>query len=117
MKKILKGVLLTIVLCVSIVTLSACNKGGSEDSKSKNPLVGSWKYQGGNFTYTFNDDGTGTYDASGNNMEFTYKTDGNKISITYTGNTAAFETEYSIDGDTLNVKDSLGNDTLYKKVK
>lgn len=117
MKKIVKTMVLAIVLCVSIITLSACNKNGSSDKASKNPLVGSWTYEGGNYTYTFNEDGTGTYNAAGNKMEFTYKTDENKISITYTGNTAAFETEYSIDGDTLNVKDSVGNDTLYKKQK
>ncbi|MBR2785998.1 MAG: hypothetical protein IKD76_00590 [Clostridia bacterium] len=50
-------------------------------------------------------------------MEFTYKTEGNKISILHTGNTSHLETEDSIDGDTLNVIDSLGRDTLYKIVK
>ena len=49
------------------------------------------------------------------NFPSTYTADGNKLSILYTGNTAPFETEYSINGDTLNVKDSLGNDTLYTK--
>lgn len=117
MKRVIKAFVIALVLSVSVITLSACNKKDSASNSSKNPLVGSWKYEGGNFTYTFKDDGTGTYNAAGNLMEFTYTTDENKIAITYTGNTAAFETEYSIDGDTLNVKDSLGNDTLYKKQK
>ena len=50
-------------------------------------------------------------------MKCTYETDGDKISIMYEGNTVPFETTYSIDGDTLNVKDSFGEDTLYKKQK
>ena len=49
-------------------------------------------------------------------MKFTYTTNGNKISIVYDGG-GTFDTEYEINGDTLNVKDSGGNDTLYKKVK
>lgn len=116
MKKVVKTMLLVVALFVGVVTLSACNKKDST-SKSKNPLVGSWEYTTGGYTYTFNEDGTGTYEMGSSKMEFTYTTDGNKIAITYKGNTSAFETEYSIDGDTLNVKDSIGNDTLYKRKK
>ena len=48
-------------------------------------------------------------------MKCTYKTDGDKLSILYDGNTVSFDTTYSIDGNKLNVKDSLGNDTIYTK--
>ena len=87
--------------------------------KVSNDIVGSWKNNdyGSDFIYTFNADGTGKYDAAGTIMEFTYTTSGKKLSILYTGNTTPFETEYSVKGDTLNVIDSIGNDTLYKKVK
>ena len=49
-------------------------------------------------------------------MEFTYTaTEDGKLSITYNGNTSAFETTYTIDGNTLNIKDSFGSDTIYKR--
>ena len=112
MKKTLSIALLMVVLLGGLFVLTACGNGG-------NTIVGSWKNDsyGSSFTYTFNADGTGKYDAAGTIMEFTYTTNENKISILYTGNTASFDTEYSIDGDTLNVKDSLGSDTFYKRVK
>ena len=43
---------------------------------------------------------------------------GNKISFKYTDeDMETLDTTFSIDGDTLNVKDSNNEDTLYKKVK
>ena len=77
-------------------------------------LVGSWEYETGGYTYTFNADGTGTYDVGTDTpMKFTYTDDGSKLSILYDGNTAPFETTYSIDGNKLNVKDSMDKDTIY----
>lgn len=116
MKKVLGIVLTIVMLAVALVTFSAC---GKKKEEAKNPIIGSWKYDGiGDYTYTFNEDGTGTYDlGSGNVMEFTYETKDGKISILYKNNTVPFESEYKIDGDTLNVIDSVGRDTLYKKVK
>ena len=79
-------------------------------------LVGSWEYETGGYTYTFNADGTGTYDVgSGDPMKFTYTDDGTNLSILYDGNTAPFESTYTIDGSKLNIKDSFGSDTIYKK--
>ena len=95
--------------------------GGTSSETRGNSIVGRWKYTdsdlgdlGIDFVYTFNADGTGDYDMSGTKMEFTYKTDGNKLTITY--DSGPFETEYEIKGNVLNVKDSGGNDTLYKKI-
>ncbi len=118
MKKVLGIVLTIVMLAVALFTFSACGDNKKkEDASSKNPIVGSWKYEGGGYTYTFNEDGTGKYELAGAAMEFTYETKDGKLSILYKGNTAPFETEYKIEGDTLNVIDSLGNDTIYKKVK
>ena len=108
MKKLFKNVLL--VLAVVIVTTFVTGCGAKKEG-----IVGVWKYDGGDYTYTFKEDGTGNYNALGTVMEFTYETEGNKLSITYTGNTSPFETEYTIDGDTLNIKDSFGSDTIYKR--
>ena len=113
MKNKVKIIALIILLVVAVFALTGC---GSEN-KSGNTIVGRWKYDGADYTYTFNEDGTGNYDAAGTKMEFTYTIEGNKISILYTGNTSPFETEYSIEGETLNIIDSFGSDTLYKRVK
>ena len=121
MKKTTKALLIFMLLLSTVMVLAGCgNKNEDtkkEDNKSQttNSIVGAWKSVQADYTYHFNEDGTGDYSFSTTKMEFTYKTEGNKIAITYKGNTVPFETEYSIDGDTLNVIDSFGKDTLYKK--
>ena len=106
--KSFKKVLVCLVVALSVVVLSGCGKKG---------LVGKWTndYAGYTFTYTFNSDGTGTYDSAGTLMKFTYTTDGDKISILYEGNTVTWDTTYEIKGNELNVKDSNGKDTIYKR--
>lgn len=118
MKKTIKSLVIITMLLSTVLLLAGCgNKSDKKDENkaSTNAIVGAWKYEQGGYTYHFNEDGTGFYDVSGSQMEFTYKTEGNKIAITYKGNSAAFETEYEIKDDTLNIKDSFGRDTLYKK--
>ena len=107
MKKNFKALLL-IFLFVATIALVGCGA-------KKEGLVGTWVYEGGSYTYVFNEDGTGSYEAFGGKLEFTYTTEGEKLSILYTGNTAPFETTYTIDGNTLNVRDSAGKDTIYKR--
>lgn len=78
---------------------------------SASDLVGSWDYaEISGFVYTFNADGTGTYDVLGEIMNFKYTADGSTIKFTYEDlvTDAPMELEYEIDGDTLNIKDSLG---------
>ena len=110
MRKTVISILLAALLLVALLILTGCGN-------KSNGIVGQWKYDGADYTYTFNEDGTGNYNAYGTKMEFTYELKDDQISILYTGNTDPFETKYSIDGDTLNIVDSLGKDTLYKKVK
>ncbi len=74
-------------------------------------IVGTWEardYPDMNFIYIFNEDGTGSY--MGESM--TYVIDGDKISITYVG-TESFDTTFELNGDELNIVDSLGADTIY----
>ena len=97
----MKKLFLTFVLVGMLLITAACGK--------KEGLVGQWVYETGGYTYTFNEDGTGDYNGS----KFTYTTEGDKLSILYEGNTAPMETTYTIVGDKLNVRDSLGNDTFY----
>ena len=87
-------------------------------ASADNGLVGSWDYaELSGMVYTFNADGTGSYDMFGEVMNFTYEADGSTLKLTFTDEDVDVPTElaYTIDGDTLNVKDSLGNDTIYKR--
>ena len=87
-------------------------------TSADNGLVGSWDYaELSGMVYTFNADGSGSYDMFGEVMKFTYEADGSTLKITFTDENVdePTELEYKIDGDTLNVKDSIGNDTLYKR--
>ena len=103
MKKYFKVLLVALVLSAGIFALTGCGK-------DKNTIVGKWQSKDySSYVYTFNEDGTGDYSGS----KFTYKVEENKISITYEGSTAAFESTYEIKGNELNIKDSFGNDTIY----
>lgn len=78
-------------------------------------IIGTWEFEPGGFTYTFNDDGTGKYEVVGGLMTFSYEADGSKLTLNYDDGLPSAELEYSIDGDTLNIRDSAGNDTIYHK--
>ena len=70
-------------------------------------LVGSWDYSElSGMVYTFNADGTGTYDIFGEVLDFTYEADGSALKITYTDESVdvPLELNYEIDGDILNLK-------------
>ena len=143
MKAIMKSLSLVLALLM-VLALAACGSAGTEtpaadtdaettaaDSGSdviaadpgddipvliNSDLLGSWEYQGGGYIYTFNEDGTGTYDIGAESpMIFTYEATDAALSILYDGNTEAMELEYSIDGNVLNIKDSFGSDTLYNR--
>lgn len=100
-----KKLLAVLSLVVFVFTLSACG--------SKDPLVGTWDYNG--YVYTFNEDKTGTYLVWGTEMKFTYETKENKISILYEGNEEPLELEYRIEKNTLIVVDSFGSEVKYEK--
>ena len=110
-KKLLVG-FFAIAMCFILV---GCGKANSNKE-----IVGQWKNAeyGSQFIYTFQEDGTGEYDSAGTIMKFKYTIDGNKISFKYEDKDMdTLDTTFSIDGDTLNVKDSNNEDILYKKVK
>ncbi len=98
--------------------LTACGgNSGSADSKKENTIVGEWVSEeyDGLFVYTFKEDGTGNYDAAGTQMPFTYKLEGDKLTMTYEGDTVAFDTTYSIKDNKLTIKDSLEEDVVYNR--
>ena len=80
------------------------------------PLVGSWEYdEVEGFIYTFNADGTGTYDVLGEIMNFTYTDKSGSVDIMYEDVDEPYTAEYTIEGNTLIMKDSLGVDVKYIK--
>ena len=107
-KKILT-VVLAVVLVIGVFTLTGCD--------DKVTLVGAWttKYAGYDYTYTFNADKTGTYNAAGTLMPFKYEDAGTTITITFDGDTLGNTSEYRIEGKKFIIKDSLGNDVEYTR--
>ena len=103
----------TLALIIALFVLGGVFMVTGCEKKDSNSIVGSWDHSG--FVYTFNKDKTGSYDALGNKMNFTYEDDGKKVSILYTGNTAASSYEYKIEGKKLIIKDSFGNDVEYTR--
>ena len=90
-------------------------EAATEAAASNAGIVGTWEYEYGGFTYTFKDDGTGTYDIFGDEMNFTYTITDTEVSIQFEGEDASSHLEYTLNGDVLNIKDSAGNDTIYNR--
>ena len=68
------------------------------------------------FTYTFKEDGTGSYVYGESNEPFTYTAKSGQLSIQFEGeNMMPWDTTFKIDGDKLIVKDSLGEDVVYTR--
>ena len=110
-----KKILSIVLLFGLLISITGCGS-------NKDKIVGKWKndtyIEGYEFVYTFNEDGTGKYDAVNTVLNFKYEIDGDKITFKYTDEEMeAFETTFSIDGDTLNIKDSDNEDVPYKRVK
>ena len=97
---------------------TAAESGSREtvEAADKN-IVGNWASRDfdGLFIYTFNEDGTGNYDAAGTQMPFTFTMEGDKLSVLFDSDTDSFDTVYKIEGNTLTIKDSLGEDVIYDK--
>lgn len=104
--RIIKIGLFIVIICIF---LAGCNK------KTENPIIGEWTH--GSFIYTFNKDGTCTYNTLGTIKKCTYKINENNISILYEGTTVPFESTYTIKDNKLNIKDSFGKNVYYEKNK
>lgn len=101
--------------------LAACGGGGNNGGDSRDggspSIVGSWASEefSGAFVYTFNQDGTGNYDAAGAAMPFKYTITDNKLSIQYEGYDTPFDTTYTVTDKQLTIKDSLDEDVVYNR--
>lgn len=99
------------------------SSSNSSDTQTQNPIVGTWRFDDPEFvnagvelSYTFNADGTGNYNGAGQISNFTYATSGNNLHVDF-GESGPMNTEYSISGDILYIKDITGNNTPYKKIR
>ncbi len=104
MKKIL-------IVIACILLLTACGKG---------KIVGKWYYYDGNsirtdIYYEFNDDKTGSYTYISGKKSFIYDTKNGKVTLDYINSVNLLEFEYTIEGDTLTIKDSNGSNVVYKR--
>ena len=136
------AVLMLTVICMAVVMLAGCSKvteatevataaaaetatqaAAKTEAKTEapteaeaSPLVGTWEYEEiEGFIYNFNADGTGTYDVLGEVMSFTYTDKSGTVDIMYDDVDVPYTAEYTIDGNTLIMKDSIGAEVKYIK--
>ena len=99
------------VVCVIIaVSLNSIFSGKQPDVKVA-PIVGTWKYSGySDYSYVFNADGTCSYV-----NPCTYKDNGDSVEILFDGNTDSQTLKYRIEGTTLYIEYSFGDEVKYEK--
>ena len=111
----------------SVLGFAGCSKSGNNHSdvseqsaveSVSDSLEGMWQSeQLSDYIYTFRADGTGQYDMAGKVLALEYTTDEGKITLSFLEEGYTPVTlEYILDGDRLNIKDSFGKDTFYKRV-
>lgn len=102
---------------VTSTTANSESSAVASATASSDPLVGVWSAQSmPGISYTFNEDGSGEYDLMGNIMKIKYSTKDGKITIEFLEEGMSSVTlDYTLDGDTLNIKDSFKNDNLYSR--
>ena len=99
----MKRVLLILTVFVVVFFTTSCKK--------TNSIVGTWESDLG-LIYTFNADGTGTYNIIESTLKFTYKIEDNTISILYESDTIPYKAEFSIKNDILEFSD---DDYFYRR--
>lgn len=84
------------------------------DDISRSSLTGVWVYEEDeNFVYTFNANGTGSYEVYGETINFTYTDNGTSVEIVFDDAPGTFD--YTIDGNTLVLVDSTCTEVRYIK--
>ena len=126
MKKHLTAVVIILAALLSAISFCSCtgkhysdvsaqsDSGAADTSQS---IVGTWALQlyGDEYTYTFNPDGTGVYNAAGKIMNLTYTTKDGIYYETFEGSTAAVKRPYRIENNQFIVEDSYGEEIVYTK--
>ena len=105
MKRIIKRVLLVVIIMMAITFLAGCGK--------KKPIVGSWVYN--NYEYTFKSNNKGEYTINSTKKKFKYEDNGEELSIYFDDDNIPVVLPYKIDGKSLIIYDSKGNEKVYTK--
>ena len=100
MKKIL-------VILFVLLLLIGCGK------EKSNSLYGSWGHD--KYIYTFNEDGSCSYDSKGVVLNCKYTVDNDILVLYYDGNMDPYELTYRIEDGVLHIIDEYGSDVAYKR--
>ena len=127
MKKYLSAIALICAALMASACLCACNGGGKSSAQSQSAeskandasqsIVGSWSTMlyGDEYVYTFNEDGSGVYNAAGKEMKLKYSTKDGIYYETFEGSSATVEHPYRVENNQFIVQDSYGQEIVYNK--
>ena len=91
----------------------------ADSERTASPLIGTWEYEEGIFSWTFKDDGTGLWaykaGASEGDMKFWYHDNGDSVMISFDGWMNGTDYKYTVNGNKLILCDAGGNELVYVK--
>jgi len=108
-------ILFVVLLSLSLF-LAACGGGSSSGPSDPKALLGGWKADGAEQTFTFFDDGSFALQMGDNAGQGTYTYDGTKLTITSADGSAQTVTA-SISGDKMTWSVEGSADSTFTKVK
>ncbi len=107
-----------------ILSAGGCTATASQEQQASltaaeisTPLIGTWVYQDSDsFLYEFHADGTGLYSKMGERQHFRYHVGNGQITFLFQNNENSPVTRsYTLSDHQLNIKDPLGNDSIFLK--
>ena len=113
MKKRVISILMILCVAFMLFSFTAC----SDKEKSDAPaIVGKGEYESSSdMSYTFREDGTGSYWFLGSETKFVYEDDGKALTLQYENIEQPNVFEYKIEGKKLLIQDSFGEFMTYIK--
>ena len=123
MKKTIKSFAIVLLFAAFIFSLAGCEKDNAPTNEEKKApsLVGTWELKDPDYTsiYVFNEDGKGTYTLTAGDESdtsaFTYKVEETKLLVTYEGDEEATDLKYTLNGNTLVIRDSFDEEMTFTK--
>ena len=128
MKKFLTTAVIILAAFVTAISFCSCKGKTNSDqtttaqsesaaANADQSIVGSWSLNlyGDEYVYTFNPDGTGTYNAAGKVMNLTYSIKDGIYYETFEGSTAPVKRAYRVENNQFIVEDSYGEEIVYNK--
>ncbi len=108
MKKTIRTLIALLAVAAVVLSFAACGSKTDAPAETKAALAGTWNAnEAEGCAYTFNEDGTGQWDAGeGMIMNFSYVDNGTSVEITYEGSATSQTWNYVIEGSTLTMTDT-----------